>query len=58
MKIIYDTVSDTISVDGLDSRETKILDGKLSEAFSRNDPIMTVAAAVMAEAQKLSASHK
>ncbi|RPE73745.1 MULTISPECIES: hypothetical protein [unclassified Frondihabitans] len=58
MKIIYDTLSDTISVDGLNSQETRILDDKLAVAFSRNEPIMTVAATIMATAQELSSAHE
>ncbi|GAA4687272.1 hypothetical protein [Frondihabitans cladoniiphilus] len=57
MKIIYDTLSDTISVDGLNSQETRILDDKLAVAFSRNEQIMTVAATIMATAQELSSAH-
>lgn len=56
MKIIYDTLSDCISVDGLNPHETQILNDKLAEALSRNDPIMTVAATIMATAQGLSSA--
>ena len=55
MKITYDTVSDSLSSPDLTAEQTAVLQRELSAALGRNDPIRTVAAAVLARARELHA---
>jgi len=55
VKITYDTVSDSLSSPDLTAEQTAVLQRELSAALGRNDPIRTVAAAVLARARELHA---
>jgi len=48
MKIVYDTVTDSISCPDLSAEQTAELQRQLSAALLRNDPVRTVAGNIMA----------
>ncbi len=54
MRITYDTETDSISVPGLDARQTKAPQNELAQALYRNEPVQTAVATIMAAARRLS----
>lgn len=53
MKIIYDTVTDSISSPDLTPAQSLELQHELSAALGRNDPIRTVARVILDRARQL-----
>jgi len=54
MQLTYDTVTDSISSPDLTPEQTREIQGQLSAALMRNDPVQTVARLIMATAAKAS----
>ena len=52
MQLTYDTVTDSISSPDLTPEQTREIQGQLSAALMRNDPVQTVARLIMATAMK------
>ena len=57
MKIVYDTVTDSISCPDLSAEQTAELQRQLSAALMRNDPVRTVTAHIMAFVRAATASN-